>query len=120
MRPSGDLEGLFIVGGIHAEHGNGAGGRNEEGVDEFGEGRFAAAVAAENRDELPLLDGEADAAHGELSAALAVGKFYVVEPNCFHICYLCGTPIVPLLFIIAKAEKINNDFKAPAAIFTFL
>ena len=69
---------------------------------------------------LARVDLQADAAHGELSAALAVGKFYVVEPNCFHMHSLCGTPNVPLLFIIAKAEKINNDFKAPAAIFTFL
>ena len=56
-RAFADLEGLFIVGGIHAEHGNGAGGRNEEGVDEFGEGGFAAAVAAQDRDELPLFNG---------------------------------------------------------------
>ena len=63
----------FLHGGVDAVHVDGAGRRHEHAVEELGQRRLAAAVVAEQRDELALFDVEVHAVQ-HLAGLLAVGK----------------------------------------------
>src|SRR5260370_120035 len=53
-----------------------AGGRLQGAADDAGQGRFASAIGAENRDRLPIPDAEVDAVE---HARLAVARAYPLE-----------------------------------------
>ena len=86
-RVPADLKRLLVVRGVHAEHLYRTFRRHEQGVDEFREGRLAAAVPSEDGDELSFSDGQSDPVHRKIGTAVAVRIFHVVKTYGFHILY---------------------------------